>query len=142
MKKMINSTRGVRSAYVSPQKGAFIVVLTGAIQTKVRETEGAPCVVYQNECMRCNTLSKVCPFFLKTHQSLFSSELFSCWIYADQLSHISRSSVKKNADSFIRKSCSILCVKLWLTLRLEVVMHKIETAITYTATSFFFSLNG
>lgn len=62
MKKMINSTRGVRSAYVSPQKGAFvIVVLTGAIQTNVfsRDTEGAPCVVYQNECMRCNTLSEV-----------------------------------------------------------------------------------
>lgn len=85
MKKMINSTRGVRSAYVSPRKGAFvIVVLTGAIQTKVfsRETQGEPCVVYQNECMRYNTLSEVCPFFLKTRQNLFSSELFSCLIYA------------------------------------------------------------
>lgn len=52
MKKMISSTRGVRSAYVSPRKGEFvIVVLTGAIQTKVfsRETEGAPCVVYQRD---------------------------------------------------------------------------------------------
>lgn len=109
MKKMISSTRGVRSAYVSPRKGAFvIVVLTGAIQTKVfsRETEGAPCVVYQNVCSVTHFLKFALSF--SKHIKAYSIQNY----FPVGLMHVRNCAKKMQTHSYKKKLLHIVSVKL------------------------------